>query len=217
MAVQFSQVASLVVAGLNAAGTYTSIPLDPRFYSGQIQDACNASDGAVIDNICSNPMHPERARFLASFSIPHGTALPNHIGPPESVLILGHAAQIWSKAEIEHERDLQIRNSVLSGIVKFDPHYWLDNNILYHNYTGGSATVSLCTYVMSTASPPVLQSPDEYLEAVASKTLAFLFNIEGEQSAAAEFYDNHWRAFENSIKGARAMPEFDLYMAQPQG
>lgn len=210
--VTFGTVASLVVQGLNLASTYTPTPDDPRVYAQGVLDAINASDVAVVETILGNAMHPRRSQFFTSSPVAHEGQIPNHIGPVVSIEVNSKGATAWPKTEIEYERTNDLS-------LTFDGHYWVDSEgILYHNGTG-NATVFYCT-ISATASPTtasLLQSPDEYFEAVASKTLSFLFNIEGENSAAAEFYDNHWRAFENSIRGARAMPEFDLFMPQPQG
>lgn len=198
MAISFTKVGSLVVAQLNAAGTYTTTPTDPRFYTQQIKDAINDADAFVVALILGTAGHPALGSFLPTSSVvAHLGTIPAHIGPIVAVTVDGKGAQEWPKTEIEAER-----SNALS-LTKYDKHFWIDSgSLLYHN--GTSASVFYRTFVQSVADPPTLQSPEEYAEAVACRALAFLFSVEGENTPVAQHYNQMWRDFEALIKAGIA-------------
>lgn len=191
MAISFTQVGSLIVAGLNAAGTYTVTPTDPRWYPQQIKDAANEADAFIAGLILADPNGLWRGSFTPTSSVvAHRGVVPAHVGMVVAVTVDAEGADLWPKTEIEWER----KNATLSVPLTFRKHYFIDDDkVLSHN--GTAATVSYYAPItMSAADPPVLQSPDSFAEVVASKALAFLFPAEGENVAAASFHDEHWRS-----------------------
>lgn len=190
MAITFAQIAPLVVQQLNAAGSYTATPSDPRFYTQGIKDAINEADAFVCGALAAILGNPWQVALTpTSSSVAHLGVVPAHIGRVVSVQVSGKGAAVWPKEEIEFDRS---NNAGLT--VSIPPRYWIDEDkILYHN-GASSATAFYYTFTMSAADPPVLQAPDSFAEVVASKALAFLINVEGENTAAASFYDEHWKA-----------------------
>lgn len=199
MAIDFTKIASLCVAQLNAAGTYTATPSDPRFYTGQIKDAINNADAAVLTLILSDPANPFRNRFITSAVVNHAAAIPAHIGPVVSVVVGGKGAMLWPKSEIEFEKTNPLT------LTKIAAHYWIDqDNILFVN--AASATVYFANFTQSVADPPVLQCPDGFGDAVACRALAFLFPVEGENVSAGQHYERLWAEFMQAIMQRKELP-----------
>lgn len=204
MTASFTTVGSLVVAALNAAGTYTAVPSDPRFYTTQIQDACNNADGLVVEAICSNRSHPRRQGFLTSSIVANGALVPSHIGPIEGVVIDGKGSEPWPVTEIENERLNPL------SLISYNKHYWIDgSNLFFHN--GTSATVHYAAYTRSLANPPVLQSPDEYTDVIVAGAMTMLATPEGEDAPFANHYQQQFLAMLAAIRENREPIELTLW------
>lgn len=195
MPASFTRVGSLIVQQLNAAGSYTTVPSDPRFYTQGIKDAVLEADAFVCGVIISLPGNPYRGAFTpTSSAVAHLGVIPAHVGPILSVSVDGEGAMLWPKDDIEWERD-----NVAS--LTFNKHYWVDEDKLLH-HNGTTATVTYFTFTPSGDDPPVLQAPVEFEEVIAAKALAFLINVEGENTGAAAQYDAHWKAALDRLLGA---------------
>lgn len=201
MAADYTRVVSLIIQELAAGDAYGTTVSDPRFYDSGIRDAVVEADSFVVGAIIASNSAWKTQLTKTSSTVAHAGSIPAHIGPVVSVVLNGKGADPWPKSEIEWERT----NSL--SLASIDPHYWIDNDgVLFHNYSG-NATVWYYAASYASGSPPTLVSPDAFEEVIASKALAFLINVEGENTAAAAQYDQHWQATMKFLLANEASPQ----------
>lgn len=197
MAASYTRVASLIIQELAAADTYVTTSSDPRFYTQGIQDAITEAEAFIAGLILASDSFWRGVFTPTSSTVAHLGTIPAHVGPILTVQVDSKGADLWSKSEIEFERLNPLTLTTLGR------HYHIDGNaVLYHN--GTTSTVEYYTF---TSTPGTLQVPDAFEEAIAAKALAFLINVEGENTAAAAQYDTHWRATLNYLLGSSNVPQ----------
>ena len=196
MPVDLIRVVSDVILSLNAGtpGTYGVTVTDPRWNASQISDAVLTADALVVAAILRNKSNSRNQLYYATqFGLANGGTIGINIaGEVAAVTFTVTAAtepinngarsgDEWPKVEIDNEN----RYPVLG----YDPHYFIDGNVIYHNgsalasYYGAGVSVDVTFPFFVRVS--TCQSPDEYEYAVYCGAMSLLQPVEGENVDSA--------------------------------
>lgn len=141
MPASLSDIASLLVAELNAATTFTATPTDPRFYTSQISKTILALDAALAATIGSNRAHSRLKDYLTtSSSLTSGSQLVSRVGSVltvQAVLTAGAwPFQTTEPAKLKTYEEIQRENVNPSALTWMAPAYALDGDVIYTNKAG---------------------------------------------------------------------------------
>lgn len=196
MAVSLSVVATDVTLELNAGSGYSSTVTDPRFTTQQVVDAVLSADGAVAQALMESGDKEVASTFYSTVSgIANGGTIAGDsiaiisiqfvLSGGSAVAPLVRPAILWDMAEIIEE----IQNPLS---LNFDPHFYLEGRILYHNgaalAASETATVSVNASVIGFTRTSAPQSPDQYTWLVYVGAMALLVNVEGSDTPAASYW-----------------------------
>jgi hypothetical protein len=196
MAVPLSTVAIDVVLELNVGSGYSATVTDPRYNTSQIVDAVLSSDGAVVQALIESGDKEAASTFYSTISgiVNGGTITGDSIAIVSIQFVLSGGSAIaplvrpgilWDLAEIIEE----IQNPLS---LNFDPHFYLEGRILYHNGAAlavtETATISVNVLVIGFTRSSAPQAPEQYTWLVYVGAMALLVNLEGEDTPAASYW-----------------------------
>ena len=188
---------------LNASSAYALTSDDPRHPDAEITKAVLNADAEVCRAICETYGHEDRRQFITQTAVANGAEIPVHVGPIDSVLVDAKPA---TTAPLEKIRRWNDYAALFGGSAMLEPTYAFDGNRIH--ITGTTATLGLAQFTQTSA----CQAPEIYFAIVIALALAELFAKEGDDLAAAQFYQAKADAGLASIRGrATFAPEVELY------
>lgn len=200
-----SDVINLVTAVLNAAPDNYGVSEVPLFKSGEIDDAVDAADQAIIGAILDTIGHRSRSQYVALQTITDGAVMA--ITFNGGVLIDGRPGIPTSPGTISTKK--RNPNTISTGTK--NGYYCIQGNTF--SFVGSSAQIEVITY---TAGGGTLGSPPEYVHGVVAGALSILFPKEGSNVEAANHFGNQYALMLEMIhKSAVYLPAVTPFKGTP--
>lgn len=174
----------------------------PGFPNGKLERAARDAAAAIFTLIASNPTHPRRSSLMTPATIAaSGDLLPAHLGPIGAVRIAAKHADRTSADDVQ-----RLIDNVL-GLTLTEGHYGLDAERIY--FAGTPCTVDVVAPPAEPVDPDIV--PEEFVNAVVARALAFLFPLEGENLAAAQHFDKIASDYEARVANNISPPEVPAF------
>lgn len=198
--VSFSSAVNYVTSLLNASFTYGT-PDDERHPQQEIEEAVRQADWQVVCLICTAPSHPKKSLYITTVSVSDGDEQPESIAGFGSVRITKSDATVVNGIWCDFEMFNQWRQSSrFSGI---EGYYSTDSTRFY--FLGSSCQVDVANPTYS-SSITDLRSPDEYYPVVCCYALASLYNKDGSNPSASQYYSQMGQMYAQLIFQAAGGP-----------
>lgn len=185
-----SDVINLVTAVLNASPEVYGPSIVPLFTPGEIDDAIDAADQAVLGVVLDTPGHRSRSQYIALKNITDGAVITDIF--EGGVLIDGRPGVPASPGVISTKK----RNTVstISNITK-NGYYCIQGHVF--SFVGSTAQIEYINYATGVGT---LASPPEYVHAVVAGALSILFPKDGTNIEAADHFSKQYIGMLTMIK-----------------
>lgn len=179
--------ASLVVAGLNAATSFTATPSDPRYYTSQVSNTLLNLDSEIIKALTADPLHPRAKDFLTTQSaVVSGSQLTSRVGAIHAVIFnLTGGSWPYQTAEVGRlatPEEVRLDNLNPNGLTMMEPKWAILGDVIVHNKAGleqiVGRTIRVDAIYPAYTRTAALQSPEEFSGALVRGALETLHPVE---------------------------------------
>ena len=222
MSVLITDIQNFCVEILNASQPSSGYGVinSERFKAGEFDFAIRLGDIAAARSILNNPNDGRRAGFLTSSAVLHTNFIPTHVGPIDDVwfdISGGYYAGLrgvepWPISRL-NELEIENRNPQANPFI--EPHVIIEGDAVFHNaaglVAGGASAASLFVrypVLNYNGTSTTIQSPDEFVRAIACAALAILMMKDGQRTGAGQTFESMYRN-EMAVLGVQTPPPLE--------